>query len=182
MYYTRLTWKSVWKWQLHSCVWPFEAPWTLAHQAPLPTELSKQQYWSLVPLLSPGDLPNPGNLGLLHHYKQGLNPWVMIGAVPHFPSASSNREPETSYHTVDLSPFPLWWFSLLSRFSSWPVSSLQPSPWWPAVHRPCYADGAVGCIFSVICHNFDGSFFFLEGLFFAFFKKIVFGGRHYFSN
>ena len=31
-----------------------------AHQAPLSMEFSKQEYWSGLPFLSPGDLPNPG--------------------------------------------------------------------------------------------------------------------------
>ena len=35
-------------------------PRTVAHQAPLSMEFSRQEYWSGVPFLSPGDLPNPG--------------------------------------------------------------------------------------------------------------------------
>ena len=35
-------------------------PWTVAHQAPLPMEFSRQEYWSGLPFSSPGDLPNPG--------------------------------------------------------------------------------------------------------------------------
>ena len=35
-------------------------PWTLAHQAPLPMEFSRQEYWSGSTFPSPGDLPNPG--------------------------------------------------------------------------------------------------------------------------
>ena len=34
-------------------------PWTVAHQASLSMEFSKQEYWSGVPFSSPGDLPNP---------------------------------------------------------------------------------------------------------------------------
>ena len=34
-------------------------PWTVAHQAPLSLGFSRQEYWSELPLLSPGDLPNP---------------------------------------------------------------------------------------------------------------------------
>ena len=42
-----------------SRVWLFATPWTVAHQAPLSMEFSRQEYWSgLFP--SPGDLPNPG--------------------------------------------------------------------------------------------------------------------------
>ena len=38
----------------------FRASWTLAHQAPLPMGLPRQQYWSGLPFPSPGDLPHPG--------------------------------------------------------------------------------------------------------------------------
>ena len=34
-------------------------PWTVAHQAPLSMEFSRQ-YWTGLPLPSPGDLPNTG--------------------------------------------------------------------------------------------------------------------------
>jgi len=33
--------------------------WTVAHQAPLSMEFSRQEYWSGSPLPSPGDLPDP---------------------------------------------------------------------------------------------------------------------------
>ena len=35
-------------------------PWTVARQAPLSMGFSKQEYWSELPFLSPGDLPDPG--------------------------------------------------------------------------------------------------------------------------
>ena len=35
------------------------APWTVDHQAPPSMEFSRQEYWSEVPFLSPGDLPDP---------------------------------------------------------------------------------------------------------------------------
>ena len=34
--------------------------WTVACQAPLSTEFSRQVFWSGLPFPSPGDLPNPG--------------------------------------------------------------------------------------------------------------------------
>ena len=46
--------------KLLSWVQLFMAPWTMAHQAPLPMEFSKQKYWSGLPFPSPGDFPNPG--------------------------------------------------------------------------------------------------------------------------
>ena len=33
---------------------------SLAHQAPLSMEFSRQEYWKRKPYRSPGDLPNPG--------------------------------------------------------------------------------------------------------------------------
>ena len=38
----------------------FAASWTVAHQAPLSMEFSRQEYWSGLPFPSPGDLPNSG--------------------------------------------------------------------------------------------------------------------------
>ena len=38
----------------------FATPWTLAHQAPLSMEFPRQEYWSGLPLPSPGDLSHPG--------------------------------------------------------------------------------------------------------------------------
>ena len=34
--------------------------WTIAHQGPPSMGFSRQEYWSGLPFLSPGDLPNPG--------------------------------------------------------------------------------------------------------------------------
>ena len=36
------------------------APWTVACQAPLSMEFSRQEYWVGLPCPPPGDLPNPG--------------------------------------------------------------------------------------------------------------------------
>ena len=35
-------------------------PWTVAHQTPVSMEFSKQEYWSVLPFPSSGDLPDPG--------------------------------------------------------------------------------------------------------------------------
>ena len=40
--------------------WLFATPWTVAYQAPLSMEFSRQEYWSGSPFPSPGDLPDPG--------------------------------------------------------------------------------------------------------------------------
>ena len=53
--------------RLHGCmlscfsrVQLFVTPWTVALQAPLSMEFSRQEYWSGLPLPSPGNLPDPG--------------------------------------------------------------------------------------------------------------------------
>ena len=45
---------------MFSCVQLFVSPWTVACQAPLSIEFSKQVDWSGLPLPSPGNLSNPG--------------------------------------------------------------------------------------------------------------------------
>ena len=52
--------KSRWWFSLFSHVRLFMTPWTVAHQAPLSMEFSRQEYWSELPFPSPGDLPNSG--------------------------------------------------------------------------------------------------------------------------
>ena len=47
-------------WVLLNRVWLFATPWTVAHQAPLSTEFSRQQYCGGLPFPSPGDHPDPG--------------------------------------------------------------------------------------------------------------------------
>ena len=43
-----------------SCVWLYVTPWTVAHQAPLSMEFSRQEYLNGLPCLSSGDLAHPG--------------------------------------------------------------------------------------------------------------------------
>ena len=45
-------------WSL-SRLWLFEAPWTVAHLAPLFIVFSRQEYWSGLLFPTPEDLPNP---------------------------------------------------------------------------------------------------------------------------
>ena len=47
---------SAWKWKVKSLirVWLFATPWTAAYQAPQSMVSSRQEYWSGVPLPSPG--------------------------------------------------------------------------------------------------------------------------------
>ena len=43
-----------------TCVWLFVTPGTVAYQAPLSMEFSRQEYWNGLPFPSPGNLPDPG--------------------------------------------------------------------------------------------------------------------------
>ena len=61
-------------------------PWTVAHQAPLFMGFSRQQYWSGLPVPSPGDLPDPGvklslNLLSLLHWQADSLPQLHL-AIP----------------------------------------------------------------------------------------------------
>ena len=38
----------------------FVTLWTVGHQAPLSMEFSRQEYWSVLPFPTPGDLSDPG--------------------------------------------------------------------------------------------------------------------------
>ena len=71
----------------NSRVWLFVTPWTIAHQAVLSMEFSRQEYWSGLPFCSPGDLLNPGieprspalqvdSLLLSHQGSQMILKWV----------------------------------------------------------------------------------------------------------
>ena len=42
-----------------NCVQLLATPWTVAYQAPLSMGFSRQEYWSVLPFPSPGDLPDP---------------------------------------------------------------------------------------------------------------------------
>ena len=60
-----LAWKS--ESVSHSVVSDSETPWTVTRQAPLPTEFSRKEYWSVLPpLLQKIFLIQGSNPGLLH--------------------------------------------------------------------------------------------------------------------
>ena len=45
----------------------FATPWSVAYQALPYMGFSRQEYWSGLPFLSPGDLPDPGINGTNSH-------------------------------------------------------------------------------------------------------------------
>ena len=56
-------------------------PWTVAHQAPLSMEFSKQEYWSGLPFPSPRDLPELGTEPRSPAFKQILYHWSHQGTL-----------------------------------------------------------------------------------------------------
>ena len=58
----------------------FVTPWTVACQAPLSVDFSRQEYWSGLPFQSPGDLPNPGIIPRF--------PALQVDSLPSEPPAS----------------------------------------------------------------------------------------------
>ena len=72
-----------------SHVWFFAAPWTVAHQAPLSMEFSRQEYWSGLPCPSPGDLHNLGiELG---------SSALPVDSLPSEPSQKPVKRPEVLF-------------------------------------------------------------------------------------
>ena len=70
------------------CVHIFTIPWTVARQAPLSMEFSREEDWSALAFPSPGNLPNPGsNPGpvhcrqILYHLSHQGSPWWTISTV-----------------------------------------------------------------------------------------------------
>ena len=55
-------WKPCLLKEYHPCMSSklFATPWTVAHQAPVSMEFSRQEYWSGFSVPTPGNLPDPG--------------------------------------------------------------------------------------------------------------------------
>ena len=66
---------------LLSHVWFFATPWTIAHQAPLFTELSRPEYYSELPFPILGDIPDPG-IELASLASPALADWFFATAPP----------------------------------------------------------------------------------------------------
>ena len=104
-----------------SCVRLFVTPWTVAYQAPLSIEFSRQEYWSGLPFPSPGDLPNPGIIpGVSHIVGRCFTIWATREAQNqmqcHNPSTLCSRKPllprctrvDETYLVSCLTPFILF--------------------------------------------------------------------------
>ena len=77
--------------RLLSRVGLFVTPWTVAHQASLSMEFSRQEYYSGLPFPSPGDLPDPGK------EPEFLEPPALAGV---FITTAPPGKPKLSWVTV----------------------------------------------------------------------------------
>jgi len=64
----------------------FATSWTVAHQIPLSLEFSRQEYWSGLLFLSPGDLPDPG----IEHGSPALQADSLLSEPPRKPRMCLN--------------------------------------------------------------------------------------------
>ena len=71
----------------------FMTPWTVAYQAPLSMEFSRQEYWSGLPFPSPDDLPDPGIEPRYHT--------LQANALPSKPPGKQNTGKSVYYHISD---------------------------------------------------------------------------------
>ena len=71
----------------------FTTLWTVAHQAPLSMEFSRQEYWSGMPGPPPGDLPDPG-IELMSL----MSPALQADSLP----SESPGKPQSSYTAVQI--------------------------------------------------------------------------------
>ena len=75
-----ISFSNAWKWKLKvksfSCVWLFVTPWTAAYQAPPSMGFSRQEYWSGVPLPSPGSHAKMSLVGYSPWVEKSLSDWV----------------------------------------------------------------------------------------------------------
>ena len=74
-----ISFSNVWKWKVKvkslSRVWLLATPWTAAYQAPPPMGISRQEYWSGLPLPSPRFLLEGSNQLLLRYVTFTVTIW-----------------------------------------------------------------------------------------------------------
>ena len=112
-------WRLTLRKYMHACVrshvWLFATPWTVARQAPLFMGFSRQEYWSGLPLLPPGDLPDSGIKPTSPHGQGGSLPLCHLGSPKKCIISVHNPCPKPAF-------FMLW--SLYPWTFSWSRNSL----------------------------------------------------------
>ena len=111
-----ISWSEV---KLLSRVQLFATPWTIAYQAPLSMEFSRQEYWSGLPFPSPGDLPDSG--------MEPRSPALQADALPSEPPGKPQIFIGAPFFGGGWARIPEWVAIPFSRRSSWPRDQTQVS-------------------------------------------------------
>ena len=121
--------------QSPSYVWLSSAPGTIACQAPLSMEFSRQEYLSRLPFPIPGHLPDPGikpcicciSRQILYHLCQ-------LGSPPGFPGGSDGKESTCKAGDPGSIPgFPKEKNGYSFQYSCLKIS-MDREAWWATVH------------------------------------------------
>ena len=117
-FYSSVMWKSL------SRVRLFANPWAVACQAPLSIEISRQEYWSRLPVPSPGDLRDPGI--------ESRSPALQADSLPSEPPGKPSGAPDNAMWLQVHYPWSLSIFDPLSL----PVSLIGTCPQEPCFKAP----------------------------------------------
>ena len=85
-------------------------PCTVAHQAPLSMEFSRQEYCNGLPFPSPGDCPNPGI--------EPRSPALQADSLPTEPPGYSSEQSPTEWATVKIQLMLCMWQTLCKQWLS----------------------------------------------------------------
>ena len=131
-----------------SCIQLFVTPWTVARQAPLSMEFSRQEYWSGLPCPSPRDCPDPEI--------EPVSPALQVDSLP-----LSHWEKAGSYHCPVSGSLWLFCRELCHRIirpASWIYfqglkAGLYRHPWWvpPYCTTPNFLEYGVRLGFLFLC-------------------------------
>ena len=124
----------------------FASLWVVAYQAPLSTELSRQEYWSGLPFPSPGDLPDSG----IEPHVLCLMHW-QVSSLPLAPSG----KPQISICLLKILPH-LLFKGLMFLF----VLFVHPKLAWGSVAMNFVTLGSPWCCWKVV----DGDLWTLLGV------------------
>ena len=113
---------------------PLQTPWTVAKQAPLSMRFLRQEYWSGLPLLPPGDLPDPGMepMSLVSPAMAGR---FFTTEPPEKPSISPKGNSTSILHT-----FKNKWLQVVKFFSFYQYLVSLPQCSFPSINSPhCFS-------------------------------------------
>ena len=114
--------------QVHVFLWVCESlspiqllvtPWTVARQASLPTEFSRQEYWSGLPFPLPGILPDPG--------RETESPTLQAHSLPSEPPGNPIYSFSSKQSPYSFSLWMLFW--TLYQLSQWKSNGKMATGW-----------------------------------------------------